>query len=43
MRDRIIHGYDRVDMEIVWNTVQEVVPTVRPLLRQILIDYGRKE
>ena len=43
MRDRIIHGCDVVDMEIVWNTVQEVIPAVRPLLQQILIDSGRKD
>ena len=40
MRDRIIHGYDMVDYEIVWNTVKQVIPRVRPLLQQILADYG---
>ena len=39
MRDRIIHGYDMVDYEIVWNTVKQVIPHVRPLLQQILVDY----
>jgi uncharacterized protein with HEPN domain len=42
MRDRIIHGYDMVDYEIVWNTVKDVIPRVRPLLKQILVDYSRK-
>jgi len=41
MRDRIIHGYDMVDLEIVWNTVKEVIPDVRPMLERILADYGR--
>ena len=40
MRDRIIHGYDVVDYEIVWNTVKQVIPQIRPLLQQILEDYG---
>ena len=42
MRDRIIHGYDMVDYEIVWNTVKDVIPRVRPLLKQILVDYSGK-
>ena len=42
MRDRIIHGYDMVDYEIVWNTVKDVIPRVRPLLQQILVDYSEK-
>jgi uncharacterized protein with HEPN domain len=41
MRDRIIHSYDRVDLEIVWNTVKEIIPDIRPVLEQILTDYGR--
>jgi uncharacterized protein with HEPN domain len=41
MRDRMIHGYDVVDLEIVWNTVKEVIPDIRPMLVQILNDYGR--
>ena len=43
MRDRIIHGYDSVDMEIVWNTVKEIVPSVRPLIEQILVDHQRTD
>lgn len=42
MRDRIIHGYDMVDYEIVWNTVKQVIPHVRPLLQQILSDYSQE-
>jgi uncharacterized protein with HEPN domain len=30
MRDRIIHGYDMMDLEIVWNTAKEVIPRVDP-------------
>jgi uncharacterized protein with HEPN domain len=42
MRDRIIHGYDMMDYEIVWNTVKDVIPRVQPLLKQIQVDYGEK-
>lgn len=28
MRDRLIHGYDDVDLEIVWRTVQKDVPAL---------------
>jgi len=26
MRNRMIHGYDDIDMDIVWNTSQESIP-----------------
>ena len=42
MRDRIIHGYDMVDHEIVWNTVDQDIPRIRPLLQQILADYDKR-
>jgi len=39
MRDRIIHGYDNVDLMIVWDTVKKEMPALRPVLEQILKDY----
>lgn len=37
MRDRLIHGYDDVDLEMVWTTVESDVPEIleklAPLLR----------
>ena len=39
MRDRIIHGYDHVDMEIVWQVIKQDIPQLKPHLQQILIDY----
>jgi uncharacterized protein with HEPN domain len=30
MRDRIIHGYDNVDLEIVWDVVKKDVPKIKP-------------
>jgi uncharacterized protein with HEPN domain len=39
MRDRIIHGYDTVDLRIVWDTLKHRIPVVKPQIRQVLIDY----
>jgi len=38
MRDRIIHGYDDVDLEIVWDTVKKEIPKIKPLIQNILND-----
>jgi uncharacterized protein with HEPN domain len=40
MRDRIIHGYDIVDLQVVWDVVRQDIPKVRPHLEQILKDYA---
>jgi uncharacterized protein with HEPN domain len=39
MRDRIIHGYDTVDLEIVWDVVKRDIPKIKPDIQQILRDY----
>lgn len=39
MRDRIIHGYDAIDLGIVWNTVTRRIPIVKLQIEQILADY----
>jgi uncharacterized protein with HEPN domain len=39
MRDRIIHGYDTVDLQIVWDVVQQDIPEIKPRIQQILADY----
>ena len=41
MRDRLIHAYFGVDYEIVWNTVKQDIPCIRPLLQQILAEYEK--
>lgn len=43
MRDRIIHGYDTVDLQIVWDVVKRDIPRIKPLIRQILADYQEQE
>ena len=39
MRDRIIHGYDTVDLQIVWDVVKLDTPLIKPQIQQILSDY----
>ena len=36
MRDKLIHDYTGVDWEVVWKTVQEDVPEVKRLVKEIL-------
>lgn len=38
MRDKLIHGYTTVDLEIVWTTVNEDVPELIPAVRAVLDD-----
>ncbi len=35
MRNRLIHGYMSVNLQIVWDTVQEVLPKFRSQIRAI--------
>ncbi len=36
MRNHIVHGYDQIDLEIVWNVVTAELATVVPRLEQML-------
>jgi uncharacterized protein with HEPN domain len=38
MGDRIIHGCDNVDLEIVWGVVKQDIPRIKPLVMRILAD-----
>ncbi|OGO26180.1 MAG: hypothetical protein A2136_08430 [Chloroflexi bacterium RBG_16_54_11] len=38
MRDRIIHGYDNVDLQIVWDVVKQDIPKIKPQISKILTD-----
>ena len=40
MRNRIIHGYDAVDDEIVWDAVQHKIPLLLENLSALLGDKG---
>lgn len=36
MRNRVIHGYDAVDDEIVWGTIQRHLPLLRTEIQKLL-------
>lgn len=38
MRDKLIHDYFGVDLEVVWRTVQEDLPSMHKAVRRILED-----
>ncbi len=38
MRDKLVHGYFTVDLEIVWHTVTDEFPQILPLIEKALID-----
>lgn len=38
MRDRLIHAYFGVDYGLVWRTIQERIPHIVPVIRQMLAD-----
>lgn len=39
MRDRIIHGYDVVDLQIVWKVAREDLPKLKLKLLRIVRDF----
>lgn len=38
MRDKLIHEYFGVDIKVIWRTIKEDVPLVKPLMRQMFDD-----
>lgn len=39
MRDKLIHGYFGVNLEVVWDTVKKKLPVLMPLFEKILEDF----
>lgn len=38
MRDKLIHGYATIDLDIVWETVSEDVPHLRSKLESLVVE-----
>jgi uncharacterized protein with HEPN domain len=36
MRDKLIHFYMGVKYELVWRTIKDVIPQIKPVLRQMI-------
>lgn len=43
MRDRLIHLYFGIKYELVWYTIKDVIPRIKPLLNKILEDLQEQE
>jgi len=42
MRNRVIHDYFEVDLEVVWQTIQSDLPLLRPQIVQLLARIERR-
>ena len=38
MRDKLIHFYFGIKYDLVWSTIKDVIPQVKPLIRKMLED-----
>ena len=36
MRDKLIHAYFSVDLEVVWKTINEYIPTIKSLIKKVI-------
>jgi uncharacterized protein with HEPN domain len=43
IRDKLIHDYVSINLEIVWKTVQQDLPALIPIIERILKDERRKQ
>lgn len=43
MRNRLVHGYDQIDDDIVWNTVVEDLPALRRQIEAVFIQERLRE
>jgi uncharacterized protein with HEPN domain len=41
MRDRLIHGYDIVDNEIVWKTIKNTIPKLIDGMEKLILQFSR--
>ena len=42
MRDKLIHEYHSVDLRIVWKTIQDDIPPLKPILEEIVKKLGEE-
>lgn len=38
MRDKLIHFYFGIKYDLVWHTIKDVIPRIKPIVRQIIKD-----
>jgi len=42
MRDKLIHVYFGVDIEVVWQTLQDDLPPLQESMKKIMYDLGNE-
>ena len=42
MRNRLIHGYFDIDLDIVWETVTQEIPPLLVEIEKIIVDFNKK-
>lgn len=42
MRNRLVHEYFAVTLKIVWDTVQNDIPGLKPIFQKILLDFEKR-
>lgn len=42
MRDKLIHEYFGVNIPVVWRTIKEDIPGIKPLVKQMARDFCRE-
>ena len=43
MRDKVVHEYFGVDLKVVWKTVNEHIPGLKPLIQKVLEDVEKDD
>lgn len=43
MRDKVVHGYFGIDLEIVWDTATRDLPQIKPLIDDALDEIDDKK
>ena len=38
IRNRVVHGYDEIDVTVIWNVVQIELPPLAPLIERLISD-----
>lgn len=41
MRNRLVHGYDKVDLDVLWDTIQDDLPALMVQLQEALGQSGQ--
>jgi len=41
MRNKLIHEYFGVDKKVLWISIKEDIPVLKPLMEKLLEDYGK--